>query len=357
MAEIPEKISPDRPEPVSPGGELIPVTKRSNLQEAARALQNGEFRVIGDVFPTGLKVLHALRKLISEIFTDETYSESRNTRAIYREASNRLLVPVSKGKLSLKKAPEIGWLSRLYPEDEDFLLPYPQIQGLNSAWQWYIKGLKLPVLDHKIYPFYGVYFPTRFDHLIQFDAWLKKLPGPKHHALDMGTGCGVLSFQMIKHGFEKVQACDVNPNAVLSVQENSVKFGYDKKLDVYLSDLFSNCEGTFDLIVFNPPWMPAVDEFTGLNQAIYYQPELFERFFESAQKHLNSDGKIVILFSNLAQKSGVTGAHPVEAELENNDRYEKMQLDKKAVKAPKSRSKRRNNRVNEFVELWVLQKK
>ncbi|WP_205727987.1 hypothetical protein [Flammeovirga pectinis] len=53
------------------------------------------------------------------------------------------------------------------------------VQGLNSAWQWNKKGIVLPVLRNKVHPYYGVYFPTRFDHLILFDNWLKRYEGPK----------------------------------------------------------------------------------------------------------------------------------------------------------------------------------
>ncbi|MEP1488725.1 MAG: hypothetical protein ABJK28_09885 [Algibacter sp.] len=103
--------------------------------------------------------------------------------------------------MTVKKSPFIGWLEKLYPEITDFLLPFPHVQGLNSAWQWYQNGISIPVLRNKIHPYYGTYFPTRFDHLILFDNWLNRYNGPKKSAIEVGIGSGVLSFQMIKHGF------------------------------------------------------------------------------------------------------------------------------------------------------------
>ena len=103
----------------------------------------------------------------------------------------------------MKKGPTIGWLEKLYPASGDFLLTFPQIQGLNSAWQWYTNGIVIPVLRNKIHPYYGVYFPTRFEHLVLFDNWLKRYNGLKKTAIDIGIGSGILSLMLVKHGFQK----------------------------------------------------------------------------------------------------------------------------------------------------------
>jgi hypothetical protein len=100
--------------------------------------------------------------------------------------------------LIVKKAPFIGWLEKLYPETSDFLLPFPQILGLNSTWQFYKKGVSIPILRNKMHPYYDTYFPTRFDHWELFDQWLKRYDGPKKTAIDVGIGSGVLSFHLKK---------------------------------------------------------------------------------------------------------------------------------------------------------------
>lgn len=91
-----------------------------------------------------------------------------------------MLLEVVDQKLTVDKSPSIGWLEKLYPENNHFLLSFPQIQGMNSAWQWYEKGVSIPVLRNKIHPYYGTYFPTRFEHLVVFDNWLKRYEGPKN---------------------------------------------------------------------------------------------------------------------------------------------------------------------------------
>ena len=64
-----------------------------------------------------------------------------------------------------------------------------------------------------INPYYGAYFPTRFDHLKLFDKWLKKYTGSKEKAIEIGVGSGILSYQLIKNGFSDIYASDTNKNA------------------------------------------------------------------------------------------------------------------------------------------------
>ncbi len=85
--------------------------------------------------------------------------------------------------------------------------------------------------------------------------------------------------------------------------------------------------------------------------------DLFPRFFAEAEKHLAADGRVVILFSNLAQITHTTENHPVEVELAEGGRFEKEVFVKQKVN-PASKNTRRNQswRTSERVELWVLKK-
>jgi len=63
-----------------------------------------------------------------------------------------------------------------------------------------------------------------------------------------------------------------------------------------------------------------------LNWILYYPEHLFPDFFEAAKSRLSPDGKLVIIFSNLAQLTKVTETHPIETEIAKNERF---QLEKK----------------------------
>jgi hypothetical protein len=209
-----------------------------------------------------------------------SFKEQRAYRDAYRKLSKLILIEIVDHKLIVKKAPSIGWLKTFYPETSDFLLTFPKLQGLNSAWQWYQNGITVPVLRNKIHPYYGTYFPTRFDHLILFDNWLKRYDGPKKSAIDVGIGSGVLSFQMVKHGFQKVFGTDTNPNAIVGLKEFMGDTKLSRKVELDFGSLFGRWEKPTELIVFNPPWLPASHTLDTNDEAIYYHETLFPEFLK-----------------------------------------------------------------------------
>lgn len=324
-------------------------------QQAIDALLAGYYVLVIDFYSSGLKILRALKNFTERKMQDQSFQSQHDARSVFRELTQRLLLLIRNHRLIIRKAPEIGWFKILYPELDEFLLPFSQVQGLNSSWQWYEKGISLPVLNRKIHPYYGTYFPTRYNHLILFDKWLKQYQGKKNTSIDVGVGCGVLSFQMLNHGFKKIYATDSNPNAIIGLIDDLVENNLQSKVELFHGDLFAEINVKTDLIVFNPPWIPASHHNEGLDQAIYYDINLFPRFFAESEKYLQPAGRIVLLFSNLAEITESSQTHPIKAELANNKHFEKELFLQKEVK-PASKHSRRNQiwRSSELVELWVL---
>ncbi len=350
-----KSINVNRPEPVAVDTDVTHYNCRMDPQIAVDALIDGHYVLVEDYFSSGLTVLNALKSSLKNIHSDDSFLGQRDLRSVFRELSNKVLLPINAHKIDVKKAPHIGWLKILYPDLDIFLLPFPQVQGLNSAWQWYENGIAMPVLDNKIYPFFGTYFPTRFEHLNIFDHWLKQLKGEKKSAFDIGIGCGVLSFQMLKYQFEKIYGTDTNPNAIYSVHEYMDRNGLNSKIELINGDLFEGCPEKTELIVFNPPWLPAAYNAEGLDMAIYYNDTLFPRFFEEAVKRLKPDGRVVLLFSNLGEITGTAEVHPIEKELSSGGRFYKEVFVQKKVSAASGKTRRNQNwRKAEMVELWVL---
>ncbi len=354
MSKSLENIQLIRPEPIISELDVFPFNKKTDAQMAVETLEDESYVLILDYYSSGLKVLNELKIHLKERYSNQDFQGQRQYRNAYQKLSNLILVEVSNHRLCVKKSPEIGWFKILYPEYDNFLLSFPQVQGLNSAWQWFEKGISIPVLSEKLHPYFGVYFPTRFEHLLLFDEWMQEYKGSKNDAFDIGTGSGILSFLMLKHGFGKIYATDTNPNAIIGISE-SLKSEEEKNIELYYGDLFADCSAKSDLIVFNPPWIPTSYNSDGIDNAIYYDKELFPRFFAEAQKHLNEDGKLIIIFSNLAQITNQEKSHPVKYELENEGRFKKELLLHKKVNLASERSKRNQNwRSDEKVELWVL---
>ena len=350
-----KEIVADRPEPITSNIDVIPYKRRMDPKIAIKALADGNYVLIVDFYSSGLEVLSELKKYIKKKHSDQSFHGQRDFRLLFRELSHRLLLSVCNNKLTVRKAPEIGWLKILYPETDEFLLPFPQVQGLNSSWQWYKKGISIPVLDKKIHPYFGTYFPTRFEHLKLFDNWLKRYKGEKKSAIDIGIGSGVLSFQMLKYNFGKIYGTDSNPNAIIGLNEDLYKNNLNSKIDLIHGDLFADCNLKMELIVFNPPWLPASHNLEGIDKAIYYDANLFPRFFAEAKKHLKPEGRVVLIFSNLAQITKVSKFHPIEAELSDGGRFQKeLFVQKKVSQASKNTRRDQNWRTSEMVELWVL---
>ncbi|MDQ3714693.1 MAG: methyltransferase [Actinomycetota bacterium] len=113
--------------------------------------------------------------------------------------------------------------------------------------------------------------------------------------LDMGTGCGVNAILAAATAREVV-AVDINPLAVEAARRNAERNGLQDRLDVRESDVFSNVDGAFDLIVFDPPfrWFPPRDllevAMTDENYAA------MTTFFREARHYLAPGGRLLIFF-------------------------------------------------------------
>lgn len=348
-------INVNKPEPIVTGQQLELFHSTTDIKRTIKALEAGKPVLITAFYSNGLLLLKELQNYLKKKLPNQTFQEQRVFRAAYQKLSNLILIEIVGHKLIVKKSPAIGWLEQLYADTTDFLLPFPQVQGLNSAWQWYQNGISIPVLRNKLHPYYGTYFPTRFDHLVLFDNWLQRYKGTKKSAIDVGVGSGVLSLLMIKHGFQKVFATDTNPNAIVGLTKFMGETKLSRKLELSFGHLFGAWEKPSELIVFNPPWLPEPNKITNLDEAIYYNQNLFPEFFAAAKKRLLPNGKLVLLFSNLAQITEATQEHPIEKEIAEGGRFQLEKCLKRKVKSSSDKTKRDlDRRASEEVELWVL---
>jgi|TARA_B110000037_G_C17128220_1_gene509460 hypothetical protein len=348
-------IKVNKPEPIVSKNQRALFNSETDVKLAIKGLEAGKPIVITAFYSNGMLLLKALKIHLDRKLPNKSFQEQREYRTEYRKLSNLILLEIVAHKLEVKKAPFIGWLEILYPETSNFFLSFPHIQGLNSAWQWYKNGVSIPVLRNKIHPYYGTYFPTRFDHLELFDNWLKRYNGPKKSAIDVGIGSGVLSFQLIKHGFQKVFGTDTSPNAIVGLTEFMGATKLSRKIELDYRPLFGKFEKKTELIVFNPPWLPQSYNLESMDGAVYYTENLFSDFFAAAKQRLLPEGKLVLLFSNLAQIANVTKEHPIEMELAAGGRFQLEKCLKKKVKNASKITKRDQHwRATEVAELWVL---
>ncbi|MFN3527642.1 MAG: HemK2/MTQ2 family protein methyltransferase, partial [Candidatus Altarchaeaceae archaeon] len=118
--------------------------------------------------------------------------------------------------------------------------------------------------------------------------------------LDVGTGTGILAIELAKKGC-KVIATDINEYALEIAKENAILNKVENFIEFRKSDLFENVPEKFDLIVFNPPYLPVNDE--GILEKAWAGGnfETIIKFLNEVDKHLNENGRFEILISSLTK--------------------------------------------------------
>lgn len=126
---------------------------------------------------------------------------------------------------------------------------------------------------------------------------LKVSPGER--VLDVGTGSGIAALHAAKAG-AMVTAVDLNPNAVTCARLNALR--NDLKVEVLVSDLFQNVKGVFDVITFNPPYLPEEGAPSTWMERAWSGgadgAEVVVRFLDEAWKFLAPGGRIYIILSS-----------------------------------------------------------
>jgi len=265
------------------------------------------------------------------------------------ERAGRLFAPIEAHRVALEHAPDVGFLSELYPDHGAFSLALPDAIDLSRAWNRYRDGVPFPVLGHVLRPFYGVYAPNRSEHLELFATWLATTDVARGSAVDVGTGTGVLALLLARAGFEQVHATDLNPNAIESLRREVRR--HPASITSEVADLLGAAPAPIDLVVFNPPWLPGPVR-GPLDQALHYEPSLFTRFFDASHERLAQGGRVAIIFSNIGELVRPDAPHPIRQELLRG-RFRQVSLARRRIRpmvedgAPKRRTKER-------VEVWEL---
>lgn len=129
-------------------------------------------------------------------------------------------------------------------------------------------------LTFKVNP--GVLIPRQDTETLVEEALKAVTPGMEVLDLCTGSGCIAVSLAKFVPG-AKVQGVDISPEALKVSEENARRNGVN--VHFFLSDMFGQVEGKFDMIVSNPPYIP-----TGEIQGLMPEVKDFE-------PHLALDGK------------------------------------------------------------------
>lgn len=124
----------------------------------------------------------------------------------------------------------------------------------------------------------------------------------KGNVLDIGTGTGVLAIKAASSA-DFVYGVDINKKAIEYAEKASQGMNNIKFIKSNLFNYFKKHPEKFDLIIFNPPYLPEdIKEPKEIKLATTGGKkgyELLDKFLKQANSYLKSNGKILILFSSL----------------------------------------------------------
>ena len=139
-----------------------------------------------------------------------------------------------------------------------------------------------------------IYTPAEDTHLLLFAA--QREVSPNDRVLEVGTGCGIIAATVAKVA-ASVVATDINPFASVHSHAHGI--------DVIRTDLFAGLKGIFDLVVFNPPYLPTQPD-ERIDDWLEYALDggesgrvVIERFAGEVSHVLAPGGRILVLISSL----------------------------------------------------------
>ena len=179
-----------------------------------------------------------------------------------------------------------------------------EILGLVGAYEWHKNGVDISVINNKIHPSYGVFSPIRGEYLDLVDV--APLPIPCRLAFDIGTGTGVLAAILANRGVTKIVATDNSHRALDCALQNVTKLGLKPNVTLVEADLYPKDEyGQADLIVCNPPWLPAHPS-SALESAIYDEKsKMLKGYLNGLSAHLSDQGEGWLILSDFAEQLGL----------------------------------------------------
>lgn len=208
--------------------------------------------------------------------------------------------------IALRRAPDVAQacLQAFGPAQGPSVMSLRELLGVIGAHQWRLRGIDLPAVGGRIHPHYGVFAPTRSEYVdLVAQAPLPRLASPITTAFDIGTGTGVLAAVLARRGISRVIATDQDPRALACADENISRLGLTGRVALMQLDLFPT--GCADLVVCNPPWVPARPG-SALERGIYDQDSRMLRgFLDGLSAHLTPGGEGWLILSDLAEHLGL----------------------------------------------------
>jgi methylase of polypeptide subunit release factors len=269
----------------------------SNPSRVVKALSRGQAVVVSGCTETLTKLMGQVTKHREQLTPrpEVPYPGKRDWDRAFREVMDRVLTVVEDEALpaSMLTGEEIK---------PPYLSPAAEfIRTQDSIGKTHF----IPVLGHELSVHHQVLVPRSHQTLAIFrDAFSSFEAGSVSRVLDMGCGSGVLSLLAARELSCSVIATDHLPEAIattgLNVREYEAK-GLVRPGSICITpggDLFTPVSGSFDLVLFNAPWVvaPAHNPAeTALNDP---EQRILTRFMAELPSYLNPGGRLLLGYSD-----------------------------------------------------------
>lgn len=164
----------------------------------------------------------------------------------------------------------------------------------NQAWQG----------DFDFYVDERVIVPRSFIYEllgVPLSPWIE-YPELVHRALDLCTGSGCLAIQMAEHyPAAEIDAVDISLDALEVAAINVEEYGLQDRINLIHTDLFEGLDGTYDLIISNPPYVDA-ESVAELPEEYLHEPELA---LGSGEDGLDATRQILLQVAKFLNPQGV----------------------------------------------------
>jgi len=152
----------------------------------------------------------------------------------------------------------------------------------------------------------SVTYQPREDSFLMLEAVAElNLSGSK--VLDVGTGSGILAAYCARRGAE-VTASDIDGAAIQHLACVADMLGVRVKL--IACDLFSKIADQFDIIMFNPPYLPSRAMHDRTVNGGKQGTSIINRFLNQVGRHLVQGGFAALLVSSLNQPERLRERYP-----------------------------------------------
>ena len=351
----------------APPKNILIADDTTNAKVAYKQVCEGTSLLYRGDFQNAKQLLQAItRKVdIKPVLPAENLTQAfhqHRARQIQRASiTNKILIELNHGSCDLKRAPNTkeavaGALitnTKLDKVPAKLVLSLRELLGMNGAHEWRKKGVAIDALPANIHAHYGVYSPIRGEYLELINTTSL---GNAKTAFDIGTGTGVIAAILVTRGIKAVIATDNSVRALNCAAENIEKLNLKQYITLEQANLFPGGSKKADLIVCNPPWLPAKAN-APIEHAIYDPNSVMLKAFLSGVKaHLTDEGEAWLILSDLAVHLGLRSNEDLQKWISDAGLtvVEKLDISPKHAKSSDQSDPLYAARVKEITSLYRL---